>query len=176
MVRQLQFSFRFLTLLVLVVGVFQDSSEGTPSQFPVKLVTSPFVTPQLFAEYYEIPNYFTSNYKATGNSQSVVEFGGQYYSPDDLSRFFGNMSLPNTLASVVGTNDASTPGDEATLDIEWIMAVGTEIDTVFWSVDVGYLLEWAQQLLSATNSLFFLLSLSIINLYSSSCEQCFIWW
>lgn len=120
----------------------------------MKLVTSPFVTPELFRQYYDIPNHLTSLYPASGNSQSVVEFGGQYYSPDDLAHFFGNMSLPNTLASVVGNNNANQPGDEATLDIEWIMAVGSQIDTIFWSVNVGYLLEWTQQLLSSSNGWF----------------------
>lgn len=143
--------------MFLVTGVFGSTAQvGIPSMFPVKLITSPFVTPELFRQYYEIPNYFTSSFSASNNSQSVVEFGGQYYSPSDLANFFGNMSLPNTLASVVGYNNASVPGDEATLDIEWIMAVGTSIDTIFWSVNVGYLLEWTQQLLSSNNGLFLL--------------------
>jgi len=130
--------------------VTQDTTGiSRPTTFQSALITSAFVTPQLFSQYYDIP----LNYKgvAGANSQSVVEFGGQYYSPSDLTNFFSNMSLPNAPVTLMGYNDASVPGDEATLDIEWLMAVGNNIPTTFWSVSIGYLLEWTQQLLSSSN-------------------------
>jgi tripeptidyl-peptidase I len=55
----------------------------------------------------------------------------QYYSPSDLSKFQTQNNLPNQQPTVVGTNDANKPGTEASLDIEYIMGVATNIKTFF---------------------------------------------
>jgi tripeptidyl-peptidase-1 len=46
------------------------------------------------------------------------------------------MGLPNqtNLVSVTGPNDATQPGGEATLDIEFIMGVAGNTPTTFWSL------------------------------------------
>jgi len=62
----------------------------------------------------------------------VNQFLGQYYSPSDLSDFFKKFNLPDdTVAKVVGTNHANNPGTEASLDIQYIMAVATSVPTWF---------------------------------------------
>jgi len=75
------------------------------------------VTPQVLMQRYEIPlaKSIGSNPQ---NSQSVAEFLDQYYSPQDLQAFFTAMSVLPAPVSVVGPNDASQPGGEASLDIQ----------------------------------------------------------
>lgn len=132
---------------LMVTEMFENST-SEPASFPTALVTSAFVTPQLFQEYYDIPNGYYG--QSDNNLQSVVEFDEQYYSPLDLQYFFGNTSIPSAPVNVVGPNDESNPGDEATLDIEWIMAVAQKVPTTFWSIgEPGYLLEWTSALLDS---------------------------
>jgi hypothetical protein len=97
-----------------------------------------------------IPNgYTTSN---PNNKQSVAEFDGQFYSPDDVNSFTNLMNLVQPPIQVVGPNNASQPGGESTLDIEWILTTGLNVSTVFWSVgDGGFLIEWVQQLADDPN-------------------------
>lgn len=85
------------------------------------------------------------------NIQSVAEFGGQFYSPSDLQNFFGNMSLPEAQTILIGPNKPAEPGDEATLDIQWILAAAPNATTVFWSIGHGYLIEWALQIQNHPN-------------------------
>lgn len=58
----------------------------------------------------------------------------QYYAPTDLAKFFKNNNLPaddSKVALVLGPNDPSNPGDEASLDIEYIMGVAVGVPTWF---------------------------------------------
>lgn len=137
----------------------------------------------------------------TNVTQCVVEFEQQYYSPDDLTLFFEQMGLPTDtpvplignvlilypsrvkrlfLKKATGPNNASNPGGEATLDIEYIMGVapGTYLiplvstfftqaelsqpylqgaPTTFWSIDLPSpggadpILEWAIQMSNTDN-------------------------
>jgi len=125
-------------------NVFAEKSVSPPGDFIVPLVTSPFVDPQFLFERYKIP-YGISAHKG---SQSVVEFGGQYYSQKDLEYFLGNFSISNASVSVVGPNNQSLPGDEASLDIQWMLAVAPGVPLTFWSIGKLYLLEWAHDLLN----------------------------
>ena len=45
---------------------------------------------------------------------------------------------------LVGYNDDSSPGGEATLDVQWVMGVGQGVNTTTWSFPTGdYILNWA---------------------------------
>eukprot|EP01095_Lingulamoeba_sp_RSL-Kostka_P017694 TRINITY_DN9376_c0_g1_i1.p1 TRINITY_DN9376_c0_g1~~TRINITY_DN9376_c0_g1_i1.p1 ORF type:complete len:708 (-),score=237.66 TRINITY_DN9376_c0_g1_i1:86-2164(-) len=107
---------------------------------------NPWFTPESMKKLYYIPmnEYGT----ATNNSQAVVEFDFQFYSPDDLSQFTQLMGLPDLNVTVYGKNNPHIPGGESTLDIEWISF--SNIDTTFWYSD-GFLTDWIVEITNTTN-------------------------
>jgi tripeptidyl-peptidase-1 len=96
-----------------------------------KLVRNPqllSVTPHSIKDRYNI----TGVGKSSKNLQAVSQFLEQYYSPSDLQKFFQDFSLPDAkVQKVIGPNDPNHPGDEASLDIEYIMGVATNVPTWF---------------------------------------------
>ena len=81
---------------------------------------------------------FAQDYSATSpkSSQAIASFLKQYYSPKDLSHFQDKYDLPDKpITKVVGDNDASRPGVEADLDVEYIAATGRNVDTWFVYTD-----------------------------------------
>eukprot|EP01100_Stratorugosa_tubuloviscum_P011258 TRINITY_DN4_c0_g1_i3.p1 TRINITY_DN4_c0_g1~~TRINITY_DN4_c0_g1_i3.p1 ORF type:complete len:587 (-),score=294.74 TRINITY_DN4_c0_g1_i3:128-1846(-) len=95
--------------------------------------------------------------KATNNNQAVHQFLEQYYSPSDLSKFFKEFNLPDNAVDVlIGPNDASKPGAEASLDIEYIMATATDVSSWFYSTATNGnedpFLDWITTLTNMTNS------------------------
>jgi tripeptidyl-peptidase-1 len=86
----------------------------------------------------------------------VAEFLGQYYSPSDLSSFFYQMGLTDlsSTVTVIGPNNASLPGGEATLDIEFLMGIAPNAQTTFWSLGELHdgqepFLDWITDVLNA---------------------------
>jgi len=71
------------------------------------------------------------------NSHAVAEFENQFYSPTDLSLFWQN-EVPfasfRPVDSVVGVNQPGEPGEEASLDIQYIMGVAPNATTWFYSI------------------------------------------
>jgi tripeptidyl-peptidase-1 len=70
------------------------------------------------------------------NTQQVASFLGNSYSPSDLQLFFGNYypsGKGRTVKEVIGPNDPNNPTLEASLDVEYIMAIGANVDTIVWS-------------------------------------------
>jgi len=52
-------------------------------------------------------------------SQSVAEFLGEFYNPADLQQFLQLLGVPDiTSVRLVGPNNETQPGFEATLDIQ----------------------------------------------------------
>eukprot|EP00753_Platysulcus_tardus_P005849 PLAT13725.4.p1 GENE.PLAT13725.4~~PLAT13725.4.p1 ORF type:complete len:551 (-),score=292.13 PLAT13725.4:810-2462(-) len=89
-------------------------------------------TPAALRKLYGVGNVQATS---TENLQGVAQFLGQYYSPSDLSSFFNSLWKPaigRKVAQVVGPNQASNPGTEASLDIEYIMAMGSNVTTYFY--------------------------------------------
>lgn len=79
---------------------------------------------------------FSSNTSgnSANNSMAVAQFLEQYYDPSDLSQFQSEYNLlVQPVTKVDGTNDVNSPGVEASLDIEYIMAMGQNIPTWFVS-------------------------------------------
>merc|ERR1711991_596153 len=102
---------------------FADNSTSSATHFKTKMVTSPFVTPALLRDFYSLSRDDVGSNMSL-STQSVAEFISQYYSPSDLQEYLSLAGLPNVDAELVGPNNASFPGDEATLDVEVILATG----------------------------------------------------
>jgi len=89
---------------------------------------------------------------------AVAEFQAQYYSHTDLDTFFSKyMPGPyNThVTKVVGSNQESHPGVEASLDIEYLMGVAPNVPAWFWSNPsfdfYSDLTAWVGQIEATTN-------------------------
>eukprot|EP00761_Pharyngomonas_kirbyi_P008518 gb/GECH01008529.1/.p1 GENE.gb/GECH01008529.1/~~gb/GECH01008529.1/.p1 ORF type:complete len:600 (+),score=152.67 gb/GECH01008529.1/:1-1800(+) len=92
---------------------------------------SDMISPAKIRHQYNVGN---ATGKSPKNSQAVASFLKQYYSPQDLSKFLERNGItPRHVDRVVGPNDASNPGVEASLDIQFIMGIGTHIRTWFVS-------------------------------------------
>jgi len=123
---------------------------------PLKIILGNFVTPQEIWKAYGVP----SGTKTTSSfsSQSVAEFLGQFYDPKDLQMFFSSFGErdQNSLVTVVGPNNATQPGGEASLDIQYLMGVAQNTSTFFWSLTDLHdgqepFLEWITNVLAAPN-------------------------
>jgi subtilase family serine protease len=93
------------------------------------------------------------------NSQSVAEFLGEYYSSKDLSRWMSYMDVTSQAGQVevIGPNDESNPGGEATLDIQWMLGIAPNARTVFWSLGDLHegqepFLEWLTDISNTPNA------------------------
>jgi tripeptidyl-peptidase-1 len=70
----------------------------------------------------------------SANIQACASFLGQFYEPDDLSNFISKYSADASVTTpkVYGP-DGTQAGIEASLDIEYIMGLGEDVPTQFWS-------------------------------------------
>jgi len=137
---------------------YSDGSSGDwISETGFRVFLSTFVTPDILANYYQMPVGFMA--KNPLNSQSVAEFLEQYYSPEDLSYFFHLMGIFNGtgLVDIIGPNNDTLPGGEASLDIQYMMGLTPNIRTVFWSLGTLHdgqepFLEWITDVLNAKDA------------------------
>ena len=107
--------------------------------------------PQLIFKTYRLPNETDATSKA---DMGVFEALGQSYSDDDLAAFQQQYNLPRQkIAKIVGPNDPSSCSDdpnncvEATLDVEYIMAMAQGAPMTYWSIadeNGDIFLEWAK--------------------------------
>jgi len=125
------------TQSVFTGGVLSDSYT-----YPTTYSPTPFITPQGIQEMYNIPVSWRGTNESS--SQAIVSFEEQYWSHDDLNQFNDLMGLKRFTPNLVGFNNDSFPGGEATLDIQYVSGVGVGINTTGWSFPVGdYILDWA---------------------------------
>ena len=90
------------------------------------------VTPDFIDKSYNVQGYVSKNVK---NSQAVAGFLSQFFSPEDLKEFQQQFKLPlKPIVKIVGENDGSNQGIEANLDVQYISAIGRNVDTWFYSV------------------------------------------
>lgn len=90
------------------------------------------VTPSVVQSELYIPAGTAGSFH--NNTQAVAQFLGQFYAPSDLQAFQQEMQVPvQPVARVVGPNQPTNPGTEASLDIEYIMSTGRNIPTWFFS-------------------------------------------
>lgn len=116
-----------------VAGISDFPSTRIQPQSRPTIFPSGDVTPQIIEKAYNIDNYTSSN---PNNSQAIASFLGQYFNQDDLSSFQTQYGLPsNPVAKIVGTNNPSDPGMEASLDVQYITSTGRNVPT--WFISVG---------------------------------------
>merc|ERR1711920_614960 len=108
------------------------------------------VTPAVINKAYSIGTVAKSG---KPNTQSIVQFQGQYVSPIDLSKFckqYNPAGLDCAIEKFIGKNTPTSPGVESMLDVEYIMGVGQNISTWIYSYTsfdfCSDLLQWANDL------------------------------
>jgi len=91
------------------------------------------VHPDTLRKRYNISENVGTN---PNNVQATAQFLNQHYSPTDLKEFmyFFGKSFPHLteVTTVVGPNKGKA-GLEANLDVQYMMAIGANISTTFWS-------------------------------------------
>ncbi len=86
-------------------------------------------TPSSIDKDYNISGYSSTSSK---NSQAIASFLKQYFSPEDLAKFQEKFKLPNKpITKIVGDDKPANPGIEANLDVQYISAMGRNVDTWF---------------------------------------------
>lgn len=92
------------------------------------------ITPTILRELYKVPTTAQAA-DSSKNIQACASFLGQFYSPSDLQTFFNmfDHEAKGRTPSLFGPNTASQPGVEASLDIQYIMGLGNNVKTQFWS-------------------------------------------
>jgi len=98
----------------------------------------PVIVPQSISSLYDIPAGTKVTYDELGNA--VIEFVGQYYSPQDLQYYAQSMAIPIAPVSadhLVGQNDPDKQQLEATLDIQLLGGTGVGAPLWFWSSNPG---------------------------------------
>ena len=89
------------------------------------------VTPQLLEKSYNISGYTA---KSPKNSQAIASFLEQYFNPKSLEEFQKMFKLPEKpIVKIVGENKPNNEGIEASLDVEYISAMGRNVNTWFVS-------------------------------------------
>lgn len=109
------------------------------------------IAPQSLNAIYQIP----STAKISGNSSAgPIEWDDQYFSPKDLENFAKQFNLniaPVPSKNIIGGNDPTSPQIEATLDIQYLLAVPPGVESWFWiEVDGAWLYGWATHFFGTT--------------------------
>eukprot|EP00003_Mantamonas_plastica_P016728 TRINITY_DN2797_c0_g1_i1.p1 TRINITY_DN2797_c0_g1~~TRINITY_DN2797_c0_g1_i1.p1 ORF type:complete len:577 (-),score=172.75 TRINITY_DN2797_c0_g1_i1:76-1806(-) len=116
-----------------VGGVHRFPRHPRPQEEIAELTDSTVqTTPQVIWERYNVS--YTPQDLQPGYSQCVVSFLGQFINATDLTVFQKTFDLDQTpVKEMVGPNDASKPGVEASLDIDYLTGVARFTDTWIWS-------------------------------------------
>eukprot|EP00928_Gymnodinium_smaydae_P096682 TRINITY_DN8589_c2_g1_i1.p1 TRINITY_DN8589_c2_g1~~TRINITY_DN8589_c2_g1_i1.p1 ORF type:complete len:576 (+),score=117.52 TRINITY_DN8589_c2_g1_i1:50-1777(+) len=101
------------------------------------------VTPAVLAQRYKLPTGVGQS--APGNSMSVAEYQGEYFTKKDLEDFGKSCHVNVTVDKVIG-GDEPDPGDEAELDIEYIKSVAPEVPLTVVYHDEYSLLDWVHEI------------------------------
>jgi tripeptidyl-peptidase-1 len=141
----------------LMQGSSSDAGSGSGSGVTRKLAglanpSNPYIHPTFLNDYLGVDQKL---YSGQAGSQSVFETIKQNYSPEDLATFqrlFNVTVKPASYMGVPGFNSTNCPDlnncAEANLDIQYIMAVGGNIDTVYYYDDseAGFMVQWAMDI------------------------------
>ena len=147
----------YLEISPAVSALYASGAPSLPGVWPDhRVFLGEFMSPAVLRARYGVPDGLYG--AAPGNSMAVAEFLGQYYSPDDLQAWFKLMGLPPPAqVPLIGPNNATQPGGEASLDIQYIMGIAPNITCTFWSL--GQLtagqepfLDWITDVLNDPNA------------------------
>jgi tripeptidyl-peptidase-1 len=92
--------------------------------------------PSTLRDMYNIGDREASCNASCHNSQQVASFLNNSFSPKDLQMFFRQYypkAEGRTPTHVFGNNNDGNPTLEASLDVEYIMAIGGNVDTIVWA-------------------------------------------
>jgi tripeptidyl-peptidase I len=94
--------------------------------------SSTVVTPDFLRKLYNIGDAVG---QVSSNHQAVVAFLDQFISLNDLSLFNAKFATDNIgmVPVMIGPNNQSNPGVEASLDIQYIAGVAQKVNSTFWS-------------------------------------------
>eukprot|EP01012_Entosiphon_sulcatum_P015073 TRINITY_DN2008_c0_g1_i1.p1 TRINITY_DN2008_c0_g1~~TRINITY_DN2008_c0_g1_i1.p1 ORF type:complete len:543 (+),score=106.73 TRINITY_DN2008_c0_g1_i1:32-1660(+) len=113
-------------------------------------------TPKALRTLYNIPPGTKNN--ASSNTQCVTGFLNQWFSKEDLAKFLTTYTPElqgQQIAQIIGPDVDPVPGTEANLDVQYVMAMGAEVPTWFWSDDrkndINNQEPWLDFLLSVSN-------------------------
>eukprot|EP00753_Platysulcus_tardus_P001740 PLAT11493.1.p1 GENE.PLAT11493.1~~PLAT11493.1.p1 ORF type:complete len:835 (-),score=384.64 PLAT11493.1:267-2747(-) len=91
-----------------------------------------FATPRRLRQFYNVnPSFVGQPMSNATVRQAVVEFIGQSMKSSDLAFFQSTNGLPRQEADIIGFNNQSMPGGEASLDIQIMMGIAPGLPTVF---------------------------------------------
>jgi tripeptidyl-peptidase-1 len=131
---------------VLRGGVSEPAAETWPNACDAAGCAGK-VTPAVLKEAYSI----STGTPVNGNSMAVSEFQGQFFKPEDISKFSDSCKVSVTVDRQVG-QEKDTAGVEAELDIEFIKGVAEEVPlTVVYNAQYS-LLDWTNQITSLDDS------------------------
>ncbi|KAL0481704.1 tripeptidyl-peptidase I [Acrasis kona] len=91
------------------------------------------ITPDVIRSEYNITRDPSS--RSGKSTQAVASFLQQYFSQSDLDQFLSKYKITSNVPKVIGKNIPSRPGVEASLDIQYLIAVGENITTTFVYTD-----------------------------------------
>jgi len=105
------------------------------------------VCPQTLFEMYGVP----ADVVPSTVSQGPAEFQGDTsYNKEDLKTFFTQMDQPQEkISDVVGPYDGTDPDTEATLDVQYITAIGKKQVNWYWTSD-NWMYQWAHNFFNAS--------------------------
>jgi tripeptidyl-peptidase-1 len=91
-------------------------------------------TPEIIRDIYGVGDDAST---VASNKQQAAGFLQQYTSASDADSFFHQYSNTTSIdqLTIVGPNDGSNPGDEADLDVQYLMAIGNKVNTTYWYTD-----------------------------------------
>jgi len=98
-----------------------------------EIVENDAIIPQTIWSLYSMPTNISSGTSSIG--QGVIEWEDQSFDPKDLSDYATsvNIEIPAVpKAQIIGPNDPKQPGDESSLDIQFIGGVNPSGDNWFW--------------------------------------------
>eukprot|EP00281_Chroomonas_sp_CCMP1168_P022533 CAMPEP_0206229260 /NCGR_PEP_ID=MMETSP0047_2-20121206/9602_1 /ASSEMBLY_ACC=CAM_ASM_000192 /TAXON_ID=195065 /ORGANISM="Chroomonas mesostigmatica_cf, Strain CCMP1168" /LENGTH=574 /DNA_ID=CAMNT_0053652547 /DNA_START=45 /DNA_END=1769 /DNA_ORIENTATION=- len=104
----------------------------------------------------ELHNVTVNKGTSSDSSQGVALFGYQFYSPSDLAEFQKEYKVPHIDITDLNDNDPTTPGTEASLDVQYISGLGAGIQTWYMhykctTQECHPFLTWIQQIGNTTN-------------------------
>ena len=97
----------------------------------------PAWVPQALAAVYGVP-YPIAPLAYSEVGAAVIEWEGQTFSPSDLLLFSNQTAIPLAPvdpARIIGNDSVSGPGDEASLDIQWMEGINAGSTPWFWLMD-----------------------------------------
>lgn len=134
----------------LVEGISDFPMQRHPARKVPKRETpkgiTALVSPQTLQEMYSIPADTT----LSKVSQGPAEFQNDTsFNKNDLKTFFTQMEQPQeTVSNIVGPYDGKVPDTEATLDVQYITAVGVKQTNWYWTSD-NWMYQWSSNFFNA---------------------------